>query len=356
MSAIILSEKEALDPLPYAKDVNDRNDRKYSYISVLLAHLANTKKFEFKSPFGNSSFIADHIEWAQFHSYLELRRELKSKVSQFIKSIKVDTDVAEAYAAIKSVIVRFAYDYTLFNNVVNDDIYKKWALSCVHSGQREWLVDDINQNIDSPQFLPDHDYLFYAYDSEDCNEFKYARVKNLLEKKIYKVNSSSSTTLSSVTADKDTAEEKEKYKQEDEQGELTLKTKEKAIAKTVWSSDDFKNDLHDSERQSCGSYVSWAKFRHVNELRKDLINEFNKIVCTSDSSACIANAFAEVVKVISDLSYKRIDDKTYTDLYQWVLSVNCSQQDKSIITRELSKYIQNDGFLVSLPTNNIVPF
>lgn len=66
MSAIILSEKEEMDPLPYAKDVFDRNDRKYAYISVLLSHLANTKKLVFKNTFDNSSFIADHIDGLNF--------------------------------------------------------------------------------------------------------------------------------------------------------------------------------------------------------------------------------------------------------------------------------------------------
>jgi hypothetical protein len=181
-------------------------------------------------------------------------------------------------------------------------------------------------------------------------------VKSLLDEKISKVNFSSSTTYSSssssITTNEERAEEKEKYKQEDGIKELTLKPKEKAIC----DSDNFKKNLSDRERQSCSSYVAWAKFRHVHELRRDLINDFNKIVCNSNSSDYIANAFAEMVAVISDLSYKRIDDKTNTDLCQWALSVIRSQQDKSIVLRELSKYIQNDSFLVSLPTNNIVQF
>src|SRR5919112_1488854 len=140
MSAIILIEKEEMDPLPYAKDVYDRNDRKYAYISVLLSHLANTKKLNFKNTFGNSSFIADHIEWAQFHAHLELRNTLKEKISQFFNSLTVDTDISDAYAAVSSILVRLSYDYGLFNNVVNVDIYKKWAMTATHSGNRKWLV------------------------------------------------------------------------------------------------------------------------------------------------------------------------------------------------------------------------
>ena len=60
-------------------------------------------------------------------------------------------------------LVRLAYDYTLFNNIVNADVYKKWALTTAHSGNRKWLIEELNKIIDNSQFLPDHDHICYAY-------------------------------------------------------------------------------------------------------------------------------------------------------------------------------------------------
>jgi hypothetical protein len=303
MSAIILNEiMEEVNPLPYATGVNDRNDRKYAYISVLLSHLANTKKLEFKNPFGSSTFIADHIEWAQFHTHLELRNELKSKISQLMNSIAVDTDISDAYTAINSSIARLAYDYNLFNNVVNVDIYKKWALNAVHSGNRELLIDEINKMIDSKQFLPDHDYLCYAYSSEDSNEFKYARI-SLLEAKM---------------------------------------------------ADSFKIkwDLPHQGMLDCNSYVTWARFRHIEELRKDLICKFKQMVYKFPSSRDIANAFTEIIKVILDLSDKIIDSEPDAIRYKRALSM-INSNDQEMVIKELLKYIQNDSFLIPIPTNNI---
>jgi hypothetical protein len=358
MSAIILSEKEDAEPLPYAKGVHDRNDRKYAYISVLLAHLANSKKLEFKYTFGNSSFIADHIEWSQFHSHAELREILKDKVSQFIKSLVVDSDIADAYAAINSAIVRLAYDYALFNNVVNVDIYRKWALSCIHSGQREMIIDEINKNIDSYRFLPDHDFLFYAYGPEDGNEFKYARVKSLLQTKIHEAKSMGVMDQILITTNEEKkGEEGRDVKYRQEYG--TIKSDlilpgEKTGGNMNGNSDNIQKDLDDPQIQVHDSFVAWARFKPVNELRRDLIDGFNKIVTTSTSSDYVAKTFAEIVNVVMILSNKRINDKANTDLYQWALSVIRSQQDNACIIREMSKYLQDDSFLVTQPSNNVL--
>jgi hypothetical protein len=302
MSAILLSEKEEIDPLPYAKDVFDRNDRKYAYISVLLSHLANTKKIEFKNTFGNSSFIADHIEWAQFHAHLELRNTLKEKISKFFNILTVDTDIADAYAAITSSLVRLAYDYTLFNNVVNADLYKKWALTTVHCGNRKCLTDELNKIIDSSQFLPDHDHICYAYGPQDSNEFKYARI-SLLETKI----------ASSV--------------------------------KIIW-------DLKHHSMSNYIYYLTWARFRDVNELRKDLIDKFKQMVCKFESGDDIAFAFSEIIQIVRCLSHKKEDDEFKTHTYQWALSMINSNRKENVI-EEMSKCILDDGFLIPIPTNNI---
>lgn len=302
MSAIILSENEEKNPLLYAKDANDRNDRKYAYVSVFLAHLANTKKIGFHDPFGNNPFIADHIEWAQFHTHLELRNELKTKVNQLISGLAADIDKADVYTAIISSVVRLGYDYNLFNNVVNADVYRRWALDAVHTGNKELLIEEINQRIDSERFLPNHDYLCYAYSSEDPNEFKYARV-SLLQAKLAE------------------------------------------SVKMEW-------DLQHQGTLDCNSYIKWARFRHIKELRNDLVSKFKQMVIKFSSSDDIANAYEEIRKAIANLSDTAIDDKKVSSNDQWILSM-INANEKDVVIREMSKHICKDNFLVSLPTNNI---
>src|SRR5215212_946568 len=82
MSAIIPSEEEERDPKPYANNLHDRNDRKYAYVSVLLAHMAKITNIDLKSSLHASTYIADHIEWAQFQSSDQLRTEIKDKFLQ----------------------------------------------------------------------------------------------------------------------------------------------------------------------------------------------------------------------------------------------------------------------------------
>jgi hypothetical protein len=302
MSAIILSEKEEMDPLPYAKDVFDRNDRKYAYISVLLSHLANTKKLVFKNTFGNSSFIADHIEWAQFHTHLELRNTLKEKISQFFSILTVDTEISDAYVAINSALGRLAYDYTLFNNVVNIDVYKKWALTTAHSGNRKWLIEELNKIIDNSQFLPDHDHICYAYGTQDSNEFKYARI-SLLETKIA------------------------------------------SSAKFMWN-------LKHQSMSNCTYYLTWARFRDVNELRNDLIDKFKQMVYKLESNTYIALAFSEIIQIISILSNKKEDNEFKSRKYEWALSMINSNRKEDVV-EEMSKCVVDDSFLIPIPTNNI---
>jgi hypothetical protein len=302
MSAIILSENEEKNPLLYAKDANDRNDRKYAYVSVFLAHLANTKKINFHDPFGNNPFIADHIEWAQFHTHLELRNELKTKVNQLISGLAADIDKADVYTAIASSVVRLGYDFDLFNNAVNAEVYRRWALDAVHTGNKELLTEEINQRIDSERFLPNHDYLCYAYSCEDPNEFKYARIS-------------------------------------------LLETKLAESVKMKW-------DLQHQGAMDCNSYISWARFRSLEELRKDLESKFKQMVIKFSSSEDIANAYEEIRKAIANLSDTATDDKKVSNNDQWILSmVNANEKD--VVIREMSKHICKDNFLVSIPTNTI---
>ena len=303
MSAIILSEEEEKNPLLYASDVNDRNDRKYAYVSVFIAHLANTKKIKFDNPFGNNPFIADHIEWAQFHTHLELRNELKKKMNQLITSLAADIDKADVFTAIASAIVRLGYDYSLFNNVVNAEIYRRWALDAVHTGNKALLTEEINLRIDSERFLPDHDHLCYAYSSEDSNEFKYARISLL----------------------------------------------EAQLAESV----DMKWDLQHQGALDCNSHIAWARFRHIEELRRDLVSKFKQMVLKFRSPDEIANAYEKISNAIMDLSDKTIDYKTDSNNNnQWIVSM-INANEKDIVIMEMSKHINKDSFLMPLPTNNI---
>lgn len=72
MSSIIASDEEKKNTKPYANNINDRNDRKYAYISIILAHLAKINNICFDNSIQNSKYIAEHIEWSQYHSHLEL--------------------------------------------------------------------------------------------------------------------------------------------------------------------------------------------------------------------------------------------------------------------------------------------
>jgi hypothetical protein len=302
MSAIVLSEEEEKNPTPYAKDVKDRNDRKYAYISVLIAHLANAKKITFHNAFGNNPFIADHIEWAQFHTHLELRNELKIKINQLITSLAADIDKADVYTAIASVISRLGYDYNLFNNTVNAEIYRRWALDAVHTGNKNLLIDEINKRIESGNFLPNHDDLCYAYGSEDSNEFKYAKI-SLLEARL---------------------------------GEFV---------KMNW-------DLEHQGKLDCVSHITWARFRHIDEMRGDLVSKFRQLILKYHYPDGIVNMCKELHKAIMDLSGSTIQYKNASHGIGLALT-KINQADKDAAIEEITRVIYSDRFLKPIPTNNI---
>ena len=138
---------------PYANDVNDRNDRKYAHISVLLARLAKIYSLSFENSIQDSIYIADHVEWAQYHSSAELRNEIKNKCLRIITKLGFDEDKSEAYATIVMGISRLAYNYNSFKNIPKGNIHKRWALNAIQSGHSEWLVSEIKQKIDNGSFF-----------------------------------------------------------------------------------------------------------------------------------------------------------------------------------------------------------
>ncbi|HYF99870.1 MAG TPA: DUF4185 domain-containing protein [Candidatus Saccharimonadales bacterium] len=302
MSSILLSEQEEKNPLPYATTVNDRNDRKFAYVSILITHLAKSKKISFDNIIGNSIFIADQIEWAQFHDNRQLRSELKKKFAKLFNDLIAVGDKAEAFAAIISAVLRLSFDYELFGNTVNVEVYRKWALQAITSGKKQMLVEEVNSYIDSRYFLPDHNYLCYAYDCNDPNEFKYARLCVLKDK---------------LLSDK--------------------------LNKTI----DFEFDY-----SKTNSYVTWARFRHTSEMQMDLLTKFKEMFDTFSNKNDIAHAYSQIVKTIKDLTSNSNLIEPSPDYYKWALDIAQSNKLEPIINN-ISCYINDEDFLVSCPSNNV---
>ncbi len=308
MSAILTSnnEEEGNSPQPYASSIDDRNDRKFAYVSVLLAHVAKLKGLDFHNYTQSSTFIADHIEWAQFHSHLELRAELKDKLSKIISSFASDVDKADVFTAFHAALARLGYEYNAFYNIPNSNVYRKWALNVIHTGNSKWLLDELYQMIDNENFLRNNDYLCYAYGPDDSNEFKYSRISILFELAL----SNSNKTYGNLKQEKEGV-------------------------------------------RDCNYYSAWARFRSVEEMRQSLLNKFKQIVYESTSEDSIANAYDITTNAIIKLSTTAnvIDgpnDEKNPNNYQWALSMLNSNKHESVID-EMSKSINSEYFLTSIP-------
>lgn len=304
MSFILLSEHEEMNPSPYASTVNDRNDRKFAYVSILITHLAKSKKINFDSAIANSILIADQIEWAQFHDHRQLRSELKRKFCKLFDELPAVGDKAEAFAAIVSAVLRLSFDYELFNNTVNVELYRKWALQTITNGNKHLLVEELNKYIDSSGFLPNHDYLCYAYECNDPNEFKYARLCILKDK--------------------------------------LLSNKSQLM--------EFEFDY-----SKAVSYISWARFRHSSELQMDLLTKFNEMFDAFSNKSDIVRAIDQIVKTIKDLSSDNNlteQQPSSSDYYGLELDITQSNNLDQIFNI-LSYQIRNENFLAFCPSNNI---
>jgi hypothetical protein len=308
MSAILTSnnEEEGNSPQPYASSIDDRNDRKFAYASVLIAHVAKLKGLDFHNYTKSSTYIADHVEWAQFHSHLELRAELKDKVSKLVSSFASDVDKADVFTAIHAVLARLGYEYNAFYITPNSNVYRKWALSAIHSGNSKWLLDELHQMIDNEHFLQNNDYLCYAYGPDDSNEFKYARISVLFESALSNSNKTNGN-----------------LKQEKE---------------GVWD---------------CNYHSAWARFRSVEEMRQSLLEKFKQTVYESTSEESIANSYDVATNAIIKLSTTTnvIDgpnSEKCPNHYQWALSMLNTNKHESVID-EMSKSINSEHFLSSIP-------
>jgi hypothetical protein len=294
MSAIIPSEEEERDPKPYASNWRDRNDTKYAHVSVLLAHIAKINNIDLKSSVRASTYIADHIEWAQFHSSNQLRTEIKDKFRQLISPLSSDMDTAEVYTAMRIAIARLTHDYSTFKNSIDETIHKKWALNAIHTGHKEWLVSEIEQAVDHEHFLLSNDHLCYAYGAYDSNEFKYARISLLLAS---------------------------------------------MLANNRRTKGDFQMPEADSN-----SRIAWAKLRSVKEMRQDLLDKVQQMIYDFPSIDSAVNVYTEITKTILQLTDDPSYKESYSKYYEWALSTSIKNKQEIIV--QISNLIDSDHFLI----------
>ena len=297
MSAIIPSTEEERDPQPYANNLHERNDRKFAHVSVLFAHMAKINNIDLKNSeqTAGSTYIADHLEWAQFHSYIQLRTEIKDKFQQLISPLSSDVDKAEVYIAARFAIAMLTHDYSTFKNSIDKEIHKKWALNAIHTGHKEWLVSEIEQAVEHEDFLFSNDHLCYAHSPHDSNEFKYARISVL-------------------------------------------------ISKLANNGREIKGESPVEEIADWNFHVAWARFRSVKEMRQALLNKISQMIYNFPSSNSISSAYRETVKTILELSqnsaYKEED---FSKDNGWVKSP--SSKSKQEIIKQISNLLSSDDFL-----------
>ncbi len=303
MSAIITSDEEEKNPTLYANSINDRNDRKYAHISVVLAQLAKINNIFFESSLHNSIHIADHIEWSQFHNHLELRRKLKGKFSQLINNILSDDNKADIYATILLELVKLTYDYDRFANIPNYMIHKKWAIETIHKIHSSILIEQLNEIVEKENFLPDQDYLCYAYGPDDSNDHKYGRI-SLLESKIG--------------------------------NHINI----------LWG-----NPTQGSLDKNF--HTAWGKFHSVDEMREEIINKFQQIINKHQCKEDIAKSYVNIIKTILELSYHNNNNHfDYSSIYEWALSNLKDNKQESLLVM-LTRYINDKKFLISVPSVDI---
>ena len=298
MSAIIPSKEEERDPQPYANNLHERNDRKFAHVSVLFAHMAKINNIDLKNSeqTAGSTYIADHLEWAQFHSYNQLRTEIKDKFQQLISPLSSDVDKAEVYIAARFAIAMLTHDYSTFKNSIDKEIHKKWALNAIHTGHKEWLVSEIEQAVEHEDFLFSNDHLCYAHSPHDSNEFKYARI---------------SVLISNLANDG---------------GEIK------------------EGESRVEELADWNFHVAWARFRSVKEMRQALLNKMSQMIYNFPSSNSISSAYRETVKTILELSQNSsYKEEGYSKDYGWAMSD--SSKSKQEIIKQISNLLSSDDFL-----------
>lgn len=296
MSAVIPASGQKLDPKAYAYDVSAPNDRKYARISLLLDDLAANTHIEWEELRKSQWTSADYIEWAQYHSYKELRSDLKDKFLQLMIRLNKLEDKVKVYSDITR-------DLILLGAGTSEDFIQvdceKWAFNTIQNGNTNLLIDKINTLIDSDDFLPNHDSWAYAYDSDAPNEFKYARVSLLIA----------------------------------------------SLAKSynlIW-------DVPEQGAIDRSMYVSWARLHPVEEMRKELKNKFQQMVSKINTKTDIAHVFAVLTILIIDLSSdKPLETIDYSTSYESALNA-LNEENHTFLINLINRYIDCESFLFSIP-------
>ena len=177
--------------------------------------------------------------------------------------------------------------------------------------------------MDQESFLrqPD-DHLCYAYGPSDSNEFKYARLSLLL----------SNLANNSI---------KEHGLLVNLQGRPPLLLSE------------------------CNSYIAWARFRSVKEIREDLLNKVRDLFRELSSADSMVIAYSKLTKVILELTDRHDDDnnlgpynnKEYFRNYHCQLGLSTTNKEKKNNNKDemimrISKLIDNDYFLIPIGLNS----
>ena len=229
--------------------------------------------------------------------------ESLSKFSQLINNILSDDNKADIYATILLELVKLTYDYDRFANIPNYMIHKKWAIETIHKIHSSILIEQLNEIVEKENFLPDQDYLCYAYGPDDSNDHKYGRI-SLLESKIG--------------------------------NDINI----------LWG-----NPTQGSLDKNF--HTAWAKFHSVDEMREEIINKFQQIINKHQCKEDIAKSYVNIIKTILELSYHNNNNHfDYSSIYEWALSNLKDNKQESLLVM-LTRYINDKKFLISVPSVDI---
>ena len=223
-----------------------------------------------------------------------------NKFSQLISNIVSDDNKADIYATILVELVKLTYDYDRFANIPNYMIHKKWAIETIRTRYSSILIEQLNQIVEEKDFLPDQDYLCYAYGPDDSNDHKYARI-SLLE----------STIGNDINI--------------------------------LWG-----NPTQGSLDKNF--HIASAKFHSVDEMREEIINKFQQIINKHQCKEDMAKSYVNIIETILELSYHNNNNHfDYSSIYEWALS-NLKDNKKESLFIMLTRYVNDKKFLISIPS------
>jgi hypothetical protein len=182
-------------------------------------------------------------------------------------------------------------------------IHKKWAIETIHKVHSSILIEQLNEIVEKENFLPDQDYLCYAYGPDDSNDHKYARI-SLLE----------STIGNDINI--------------------------------LWG-----NPTQGSLDKNF--HIASAKFHSVDEMREEIINKFQQIINKHQCKEDMAKSYVNIIETILELSYHNNNNHfDYSSIYEWALSNLKDNKQESLLIM-LTRYINDKKFLISVPSVDI---